>query len=258
MSAPEFPHTAPAANVQASAPVTELWKSLAEIRISGRTARKNRISAIEQSKLSAPYDVLRTRALRIMRENGWKTLAVTSPNKSCGKTTVSVNLAFSLARQADLRIMLLDFDLRRPAMHRVLRHRPDHSLHNALAGKVPVEKTLLRVGENLAFGLNAGPATNPSELLQAKATRERIREIQANFRPDILIFDMPPMLVSDENFGFLPQVDCGLLVGAADSTTLEQLDICEKDLADLTNVLGVVLNKCRYAEAGAGYDYDYY
>jgi Mrp family chromosome partitioning ATPase len=66
------------------------------------------------------------------------------------------------------------------------------------------------------------------------------------------------MLATDDNVGFLPNVDCGLLVSAADSTSVAQLDICEKELSELTNVLGVVLNKCRFTDDEQGYDYDYY
>jgi Mrp family chromosome partitioning ATPase len=238
--------------------VVDPWSTLKTVKVSPRIARRNRITAMTQGRESAPYDLLRTRTLRIMNENGWKTLAVTSPNKTCGKTTVSANLAFSLARQEDLRVLVMDMDLRRPAMHKLLNQRPDNNLHEALAGEKLLEGAFLRVGENLAFGLNKAPAINPSELLQSSRTRTRLAEIQELFKPDITIFDMPPMLVSDENFGFLPGVDCGLLIGAADSTTISQLDICEKDLAELTNVLGVVLNKCRYADTNAGYDYDYY
>ena len=258
----DFPRAAnlrgAAGSVQHSHASQAAWDALPSARLAPRLARKNRISTLSQSSASAPYDLLRTRTLRIMSENGWHTLAVTSPNKACGKTTVSVNLAFSIARQEDLRVMALDLDLRRPAMHKLLAHRTEHSLHEVLAGKAEPETALLRFGENIAFGLNKVPAENPSELLQSKRTHARLQEIRARFAPDIIIYDMPPMLMSDENFGFLPQVDCGLLIGAADSTTITQLDICEKEVADLTNVLGVVLNKCRFAESDSGYDYEYY
>jgi len=66
------------------------------------------------------------------------------------------------------------------------------------------------------------------------------------------------MLVGDENVVFLPNVDCSILVGAADSTTNQQLDVCESELAELTNVLGIVLNKCRHSDPDSGNDYDYY
>lgn len=251
--------TAPVSKPTPAKPVAEdKWKTLKKFKISSRIARRHRISTLTQGKNSGPYDLLRTRALRIMSDNNWSTMAVTSPNKTCGKTTVCTNLALSLARQSDLRVLVLDLDLRRPAMHKIVAHRPDRSLHEVLQGKYPIETAFLRYGDNLAFGLNNSPVSNPSELLQSKMTRDRLTEIKEAFKPDLMIFDMPPMLVSDENVGFLPIVDCGLLIGAADSTTIAQLDICEKELAELTNVLGVVLNKCRFTDNDAGYDYEYY
>lgn len=234
------------------------WAELKEIKVSNRHARKNRITAIKQNKQSGSYDLLRSRALRLMLENQWSSVAITSPNKTCGKTTVSANLALSLARQLDLRVMLLDMDLRRPSLHKIFGHRPNHSLHEVLADTQPMESAIVRFGENLAIGLNNKPATHPSELLQSKSTKSRLQDIRDVYQPDIVIFDMPPMLVSDDNVGFLPMVDCGLLISAADSTTIAQIDICEKELSELTNVLGVVLNKCRFTENEAGYDYDYY
>ena len=71
-----------------------------------------------------------------------------------------------------------------------------------------------------------------------------------------MIFDMPPMLMSDDMMAFARHVDCVLLVAGAESTTVKEIDICEQDLASQTNVMGVVLNKCRYM--GSEYDYGYY
>ncbi|MGJ8582980.1 MAG: tyrosine-protein kinase family protein [Marinosulfonomonas sp.] len=235
-----------------------VWSSLKEIKISNMVARNHRITALSNTKQSGPYDLLRSRTLKLMRDNNWSTLAVTSPNAGCGKTTVCANLAISLARQSDFRILLLDLDLRRPALNKVLAHKPSENFHSVLEGKVSAEQQLVRFGDNLAIGLNNKPAHNPSELLQSKKTQQRLEEIRETFKPDFVIIDMPPMLATDDNVGFLPSVDCGLLVSAADSTTVAQLDICEKELSELTNVLGVVLNKCRYADEDHGYDYDYY
>jgi Mrp family chromosome partitioning ATPase len=73
-----------------------------------------------------------------------------------------------------------------------------------------------------------------------------------------VIFDMPPMLAGDDAIGFLHNVDCALLVAAAGSTTIAQVDACERDIAAHTNVLGVTLNKCRYLDKDQAYGYDYY
>ena len=239
-------------------PQNEIWDTLKTVKISPRLARHNRITTLKQGSDSAPYDLLRSRAVRIMGENNWRRLAVTSPTKSCGKTTVSMNLAISLARQTDLRVLALDLDLRRPALNKILGQQPKHSLHEVLAGKHPIESAFVKIGDNLAVGLNKAPASNPSELLQSKRSRNRLDEIQELFQPDFIILDIPPMLASDEVIGILPQADCGLLIGAADTTTISQLDVCEKELAELTNVLGVVLNKSKFTDPDSGYDYDYY
>ena len=61
---------------------------------------------------------------------------------------------------------------------------------------------------------------------------------------------MPPMLMSDDAMAFLPHVDCVLLVAAAEKSRLDEVDKCEQELAEQTNVLGVVLNKCRYTRRG--------
>ena len=53
-------------------------------------------------------------------------------------------------------------------------------------------------------------------------------------------------------------MDCALLVAAAGATTLREIDVCERDLAAQTNVLGVILNKCRYMEKDYGYAYGSY
>ncbi|MGR3662350.1 MAG: CpsD/CapB family tyrosine-protein kinase [Paracoccaceae bacterium] len=236
---------------------TELWANLEEFKISKMQARKQRITALNSDKHAGPYDLLRSRTILQMRENNWHSLAITSPNKSCGKTTVCSNLALSMARQTDLKILVFDLDLRRPTLHKVLGYRPSSSFHEVLEGRVSAKDQLVRFGENLAFGLNNKPATAPSELLQSKQTKACLIAIKEEFQPDLILFDMPPMLATDDNVGFLPGVDCGLLVSAAESTTIAQLDVCEKELSELTNVLGVVLNKCRFASGSHGYDYDY-
>ena len=246
-------------NAPGSAPESaEMWFKLKSFKISGLAARKNRITTLAQSRGSGPYDLMRSRALRQMQDNGWSTMAVTSPNASCGKTTVTANLAFALARQIDLRILVLDLDLRRPALHKVLSQRPSHSFHDVLEGRVRAEDQLLRYGDNLAFGLNNKAATSPSELLQSKRAADKLEMLRATYEPDLVLIDMPPMLASDDHVGFLPHVDCALLISAAESTTMNQLDVCEKELSELTNVLGVVLNKCRFNESDTDYYTDYY
>lgn len=234
------------------------WAALPAVTITAGRAQRSRISVLLGGKDSTPYDLLRSRTLRSLKEKDWTRVAITSPGAACGKTTVALNLALSMARQKDLRIMLFDFDLRRPSLHEVIGHHPKHSFHEALGGSVALEEIAVRVGDNLIVATNATAARHPSELLQSAETREVLDAIEKRWKPDVMIFDTSPMLASDDNVGFLANVDCALLVAAAESTTLANIDQCEKDLAQLTNVLGVVLNKCRYGDESIGYDYSVY
>lgn len=131
-------------------------------------------------------------------------------------------------------------------------------MHEVLDGSAAFEDAAVRMGENLVLAMNATPAPHPAELLQSVGTREALDAIERRWQPDIMLFDMSPMLATDDNVGFLGNVDCALLIAAAESTTLSNIDLCEKELAQLTNVLGVVLNKCRYPDDSVGYSYGSY
>jgi protein-tyrosine kinase len=61
---------------------------------------------------------------------------------------------------------------------------------------------------------------NPAELLSAARTADMIDEIEAQLRPDVVLFDLSPVLVSDDAIAFLDQVDCALMVAAAEESTV--------------------------------------
>jgi protein-tyrosine kinase len=254
----EHPATAAVRPAAAKAPAVADWEALPEIAISPERAQRYRITALAVGKDAVPYDMLRSRTIRMMKEKSWTRLAVTSPDPGCGKTTVSLNLALSLARQKDLKVMLLDLDLRRPSLQKILGHTPEHSTWEILEGRMGLGEQAVRIGPNLAVSLNATPCRNPAELLQSRVALDVLADIQAQWKPDVILFDTSPMLASDDNVGFLGSVDCAILVAAAESTMMNKIDNCEKELAELTNVLGVVLNKCRYLDEAAGYAYGNY
>lgn len=239
----------------AGAPAASAWTALPEIVLTPAQAMRNRITALAGNKDATPYDMLRSRSIRIMKDKGWTRLAITSPGAACGKTTVAINLALSLSRQKDLKVMLIDLDLRRPALHKVVGHVPARSMHEVLDGSANFEDAAVRIGDNLILAMNASAARHPAELLQSAATREVLDAIERRWQPHVMLFDMSPMLATDDNVGFLGNVDCALLVAAAETTTLANIDLCEQELAQLTNVLGMVLNKCRYPDDTVGYDY---
>jgi protein-tyrosine kinase len=235
----------------------EAWAHLAVFAPKPAHLEDNRVVAHQPGAPSGPFEIMRTKMLLQMRANTWRRVAITSPTSDCGKTTIAVNLAFCLARQADLRVLLVDLDLRRPSIAPTLGVTRDLQLSRALAGTEPPEAHMMRIGANFAFAANKTQTANSAELLQGVQAAEVLDRIEAQYAPDIMIFDMAPMLVADDTIGFLDQVDCALLVAAAEHSTLDEIGKCDADLAARTNVLGVVLNKCRYRDNAESYGYGY-
>jgi len=234
------------------------WAGLEVFQPNAAHLQRGRITTLEPGQMATPFDVMRTRLLKQMRTNSWRRLAITSPGPGCGKTMTCLNLAFSLARQSDIRVMVIEVDLRRPSMAKTLGLKPLQSFADVLEGKATASGHLVRYGMNLAFGTNHGPVRNSAELLQSPAIVEVLAELEQTYAPDLLIFDMPPMQTGDDAIAFLEKADCALLVAAAGTTTIAQVDHCERDIAAHTNVLGVVLNKCRYLDKDQSYGYEYY
>jgi len=238
--------------------VDEGWQAFAPIRRDIETLKRNRVVAVESGHASAPYDLLRTKIMHQAQSNGWRRIAIVSPDPAAGKTTTLANLAFSFERQHDMRLMCLDLDLRRPNLHRVLGQTVDHSMADVLEGRVRFAEHGLRLGERVAFGLNRSAASRPSELLLSRAARDVLDAIEQDYTPDLVFFDISPLNVSDDNIAFLQNVDCALIIAAAESTPTGLIDQAERQVAELTNVMGIVLNKCRYASEIEGYNYQYY
>lgn len=243
-----------------TAPVTDdlvdRWAALRATTIPPRAQHDNLLVSYGGGKAAGPFDMLRTRILQQANSNGWRRVALVSPHSGCGKTTLTANLAFSFRRREDLRTMVLDLDLRRPSLARILGQTPEHTMADVLRGRVSFADHGLRLGDNIALGLNSGPVETSSEILQTRQTQEVLDAIDAEYAPDIMLFDMPPMQAADDNFGFLNNVDCALLIAEAEQTTISQVDVTERQIAELTNVMGVVLNKGRYTDDTYGYGYE--
>jgi len=238
-----------------SAAVTTAWTALPGFLPAAGLLARGHIVTATGGREAVPFDQMRTRLLQQMRTNNWRRIAITSPGPGCGKSTVALNLAMSLGRQPELRTVLAEMDMRRPALARMLGLRSPQSFARVLEGLDPFAAQAVRIGDNLAVSTCHAPHRRPAELMHSPTLALALDRIEAEYAPSIVIFDMPPMLVSDDAMAVMGQIDCVLIIAAAESTTIKEIDRCERDLATQTNVLGVVLNKCRYMEEGYGYDY---
>lgn len=166
-----------------------------------------------------------------------------------------LNLAFSLARHADHKTMVVEVDMRKPSLANALQIPGERQISRVFQGRAPFEDHAVRVGDNLIFATNTNAVKGSAELLQSAGTAAVLDDLTARYAPDTMIFDMPPMLTGDDTMAFLARVDCVLLLAAAEESTIKQIDRCERDIASQTNMMGVILNKCRYLDRDNEYDY---
>ena len=231
------------------------WDALTPLTLDNNVLTRNRVVSMTAGQAATSFDILRTKVLLQMRENGWTRLAVTSPHAACGKTTVACNLALGMTRQPDLSAMLFDLDLRRPGVANALGYKPPHDICEVFEGMMNFEEQAQRVGDNLAISLARESKADPTSLLLDQATVEQIDEIESIYKPDLMIFDLPPLLTGDDTRAFLKNVDCALLVLRAEDSKSSQIDTSEQEIAKYTNVLGMVLNGCRFPDETQGYGY---
>lgn len=224
----------------------ERWQALAPLTLQEKHLFKHRVVTRLAGRAAAPFDILRTKTLLQMRQNGWKRLAITSPLPRAGKTTAACNLALGLGRQSDLRSILFDLDLRDPRVQDFFETTPPHGIGEVLKGAIPFEKQALRYGNNLAVSMAQKGETDPTRILLSEETMSTLNAIEETYQPDLMIFDLPSVLVNDDTRAFLKNADCALIVVRADKTYYEKFEACRREIEQLTNVLGVVLNAYRH------------
>ncbi|MGF9964004.1 CpsD/CapB family tyrosine-protein kinase [Bacillus rhizoplanae] len=170
-----------------------------------------------------------------------QSLMVTSANPSEGKTTTTGNIAVVFAQQGK-RVLLVDADLRKPAMHQMFQVDNIFGLTNVLTHSERLEKCVQTTDvENLYF-LPCGPIPpNPAELLGSKVMEEFIG--QASNMYDLIIFDLPPILPVTDAQIMASQCDASLLVVRSEQTEKEAA-LKAKTLLESAKgkLLGVVLN----------------
>lgn len=246
-SGPATPAPAPVrpwASSEAGA-TAAIWEELPLVDLSPGVLRRHRIVSREATREATPFDLLRTKIVLQMEQNGWTRLAITSPEPDSGKTTLACNLALGLGRQSSMRSMLFDFDLGSPSVHEFFDLRMRYGLPDVLSDAVAFDKQAVRVTKNVAVSISPTPERDPTQYLMMDRTAEFLDEVQRDYAPDIMIFDLPSALSSDKALAFLKNVDCALIVALAERTRFRKLDLCETEVAENTNVLGVALNGCR-------------
>jgi len=183
-------------------------------------------------------------------------IMLTSSMPSEGKSTLSSNLAITLGFAAS-RTLLVDADMRRGQLHKRFGLPNDVGLAEHIANNVPLEQVIRPTGsENLDFISCGKYPAQPGELLMSDRFRDSIQTLRQRY--DFVVFDSPPILLTDDAASFATRADAVIFVVRAGFTRLRQVRTSLENLHRRgVNVYGMVVNFIDHREPGY-YSYRYY
>jgi protein-tyrosine kinase len=214
------------------------------VKLDSAHLEKNRVlSHLKKDIHSGVFDSLRTQVLQKMEDNNWRTIAIVSPTPESGKTLVSINLSISISNQPNRTAILVDFDLRRPKVATYLGIHTEKSVTDYLTGEAQLHEVMFNPGiPGLVVMPTMRAISKSAEMLASKKVKGLIDDLRTRYESRIVIFDLPPILNTDDAMVILPHIDCVLLVVANGMSTQAEI---EETLHHLPKekLLGVVLNK---------------
>ncbi len=222
----------------------------------GMQAEGNGLATLDgMSSVVEAYRMLRTSVLLSAAGNPPKTILITSSQPGEGKTTTAVNTAISLT-QLGSRVLLVDADLRRPAVHKAFKISHSRGLSNYLSGNVALSDLIIDLPiPNLSI-LPCGPIPpNPAELVSSERMKEMLRVLSQLY--DHIIIDSPPLINVTDPVILSTMVDGTILVVQASRSTRDMLRRSRQELSGVgAKIFGVVLNNVDIRRDG--YDEYYY
>ena len=201
---------------------------------------------------SEAFRELRTSVILSASGRFANSILVTSAQPGEGKTTVAVNLAFSLA-QLGQPVLLVDADMRRPSIQKYFPQRGSR-LSSYLGGQGAWQQMVYPTSVSRLYVLHCGPVPeNPSELLSSDRMRALIKESMATYR--FVILDSPPLLNRADSRILGSMVGATILVVKGGETPRQVVQYAESQARSVgTNLIGVVLNNLDTSSN----DYSYY
>ena len=227
-----------------------------KILVNKRLLAKNRVvTSLEDELILDSYRLLRTRILRRMQQNNWKSLGITSPSKGVGKTTTAINLSISIAMKQNQSVILVDTDLRNPSVHEFFGFNPSNGIVELLTNDIKAEKILINPGIDrftILPGKNRIEAS--SELLSSPKMSRLCEQLKSRYSSRIVIYDLPPVLVGDDVVAFASNLDAVLIIVEEGETESDKLKR-SIDLLEGVEIIGTVLNKSKETTQNNDYYY---
>lgn len=222
------------------------WARLNRASLNLRHAADHHLALDPQDFKAQRFDIMKTRLLRQVTQNGLRRVGITSSASGCGKSMIVANLALSLSRERDFRTLVFDFNLRAPGLISTFGLERIGPKYSALrSSRRSFDSTAMRLSDTLAISLNGTSEPDACQILSSAHTKRLLAEIEAAFEPDLVLFDLPALFPSADAQVALGMMDAALLVVEAERSTFEEVDAGERTVAEHTKCLGVVLNRCR-------------
>ncbi|MEG0229119.1 MAG: CpsD/CapB family tyrosine-protein kinase [Oscillospiraceae bacterium] len=202
------------------------------------------------------YKAVRTNINFSIGASECKVIIVTSSNSSEGKSTTSVNLAITMA-QTESKVLLIDGDLRKPTIHKLLRLNNNTGLSDTLIGLGRLEDAINKnYFANLSVITSGTIPPNPTELLSSKAMTNLIEKVCQSY--DYIIIDTPPVNIVTDALVLMNEKTGAILVCRQAETTHEEFKKSSEKIKSInTNVLGAIMTYSKSQKSYYGGKYRY-
>ncbi len=195
-----------------------------------------------ESLAAEHFKILRSQIVYPGDGKAMRSVLITSAMEQEGKTMVACNLAVSIAQGLDPHALLIDGDIRRPDVHRMLGLVSGSGLSEYLSGNRPLSDFLVRTPLARLTVLPAGKLVrNPAELLTSSKMRHLLEEARERYPDRFVIVDSPPVNLAAETLSLAQHVDAVIFVVRYGYS---QKDVVEEALERLgkEKILGIVFN----------------
>ena len=218
-----------------------------------------------RSSVAEDFRIIKRPLLRQARASGAEAIrhgnliVVTSAMPGEGKTYCAINLAMSIAMEMDITVLLVDADVARPSVLKVLGLPPEPGLMDVLLDpQLAMGDVILKTNVANLRILPAGRSNkHATELLASRAMSRLLAEIASRYSDRVVVFDSPPLLITSEAHALVGQMGQVVMVVEAETTTqhavkeaLRQIEACEH--------IHLIYNKTKSFPGNDYYGYGYY
>ncbi len=213
-------------------------------KIDPEILKERRIVALQtQSFETGLFKLLRTKILKQLKDNNWNSFGITSPTQGSGKSMIAANLAIAIAMDINQSVLLVDMDLLYPKIDWYFNLNIKNGLKDYIISDKPLSDILISPEiDRLVILPGKGQVTDTAEMISGPKMRNLINEIKNRSQSRVIIFDLPPILASDDVLASIDYYDALLFVIEDGGNRADEIKKAVQMVANKP-FLGTILNK---------------